>query len=155
MAKMNSSALALVSMLHPYVGQPNSTLTNIYHPSICWSRDNYHDRMRPATTEFSPGYGGLFTLEFLDTAAAAAFFDALNVHKGPSLGANLTLAQPYVQTVFWKEIEWAASYGLRESIVRISVGLEDKGALVRDFKRALACANSRAWVKPTTPAPQV
>lgn len=97
--------------------------------------------MRPATPEFTPGYGGLFIIEFESVSAARAFFDTLEVHKGPSLGAHLTLAQPYVQTVFFREKEWAASYGLKETIVRISVGLEDESALVQTFERAVKKAD--------------
>ncbi|KAG0154210.1 hypothetical protein PDIDSM_1590 [Penicillium digitatum] len=41
--------------------------------------------MRQPTEEFTPGYGGLFTLQFEDAEMASVFFNALNVHKGPSL----------------------------------------------------------------------
>ncbi len=41
-----------------------------------------------------------------------------------------------MQTVFHKEKEWAARHGLKESIVRISVGLEDQGVLLKAFKQA-------------------
>lgn len=138
---MNRNAQHLVSVLSPFAGAPSSTLTHIYYPSTCWSRANYEAHMRATTAEFTPGYGGLFTLEFESVLAAATFFDTLNVHKGPSLGAPVTLAQPYVQTVFMREKEWAASYGLSESIVRISVGLEDDQALAYEFMRALRLAN--------------
>jgi cystathionine gamma-synthase len=134
---MNRNAAHLVSTLHPYARTPNSSLTHIYYPSICWSRSNYQARMRHTTSDFKPGYGGLFTLEFEDVETASTFFNTLNIHKGPSLGAKVTLAQPYVQTVFSKEKVWAASYGLSETIVRISVGLEDEFALAAEFKRAL------------------
>lgn len=140
-ATMNRNALHLVSVLSAFAGTPSSTLMHVYYPSTCWSRENYKACMRNATAEFVPGYGGLFTLEFEGVVAAEAFFDALNVHKGPSLGAHVTLAQPYVQTVFMREKEWAASYGLSESIVRISVGLEDAQALGYEFTRALRLAD--------------
>ena len=97
--------------------------------------------MRPVSSEFTPGYGGLFTLEFESERAASMFFNALDIHKGPSLGVNLTLAQPYVQTVFAKDKAWAASYGLDETIIRISVGLEDGKALGQAFQRALRFAD--------------
>lgn len=76
----------------------------------------------------------------MDISTATAFFDALNIHKGPSLGAQYTLAQPYVQTVFQKEKAWAATYGLKETIVRISVGLEDKELLKGSLIIALDAA---------------
>lgn len=97
--------------------------------------------MRHDSPEFTPGYGGLFTLEFEEEKAASTFFNTLEVHKGPSLGITVTLAQPYVQTVFANDKVWAASYGLSETIVRISVGLEDQKSLARAFKKALKFAD--------------
>ncbi|KAL8726528.1 MAG: hypothetical protein Q9166_006660 [cf. Caloplaca sp. 2 TL-2023] len=118
-----------------------STLTHVYYPSTCWSLANYQDRMRLDSPEFTPGYGGLFTLEFENEKAASTFFNVLEIHKGPSLGVCVTLAQPYVQTVFARDKEWAASYGLSETIVRISVGLEDEKMLGKAFKKALRFAD--------------
>ncbi|KAB8068847.1 cystathionine gamma-synthase [Aspergillus leporis] len=140
-AKMNDAALALVSSLYYHVSKPGSVLTNVYYPSTCWSVDNYRARMRPPTPDFKPGYGCLFTLEFTSVETASRFFDALDIHKGPSLGGNLTLAQPYVQTVFFREKDWAARYGLKESIVRISVGLEKVDDLLDTFGQALQVAS--------------
>jgi cystathionine gamma-synthase len=59
------------------------------------------------------------------------------------LEPHLTLAQPYVQTVSFKEKEWAASYGVKESIIQISVGLEDREELKSAFKVALEAADRR------------
>ena len=53
----------------------------------------------------------------------------------------MTLVQLYVQTVFARDKEWAASYGLSETIVRISVGLEDKETLREASKKALRFAD--------------
>ena len=97
--------------------------------------------MRPATEEFSPGYGGLFTIEFETVEEATIFLDSLELHKGPSLGANITLASPFVQLVFQKEKEWAAHHGLKETIVRISFGLEDKEAILECLRSALVAAD--------------
>ncbi|KZF20953.1 PLP-dependent transferase [Xylona heveae TC161] len=135
--KMNETAATLVSHLETFISNPESALTKIYYPSQCWSVANYQARMRPSTPEFYPGYGCLFTLDFADVEAATVFFDTLDVHKGPSLGGNLTLAQPYVQTVFFREKDWAAQFGLRETIVRVSVGLEDAGELLATFDKAV------------------
>ena len=97
--------------------------------------------MRPPTEEFQAGYGGLFTIEFESIEAARMFFDTAMVHKGPSLGANLTLLQPYVQTVFYQEKSWARKNGLKESIVRVSVGLEDPNELQSTFQDAMLNAD--------------
>lgn len=120
---------------------PSSVLTNIYYPEIDPATSNYRTHLRRETDDFRPGFGGLFTLQFEDVHLASVFFNALNVHKGPSLGASVTLSQPYVQTVFHKQKEWAGQCGLHESIVRVSVGLEDKRALFAAFRVALAEAD--------------
>ncbi|KAF5227856.1 hypothetical protein FANTH_14661 [Fusarium anthophilum] len=124
--KINQTASYLVQFLQDYIGKP-TPLSAVYYPETCCSATNYRRRMRARVSNLPhlPGFGGVFTLEFINISTATAFFDALNVHKGPSLGAQYTLAQPYVQTVFQKEKSWAASYGLKETVVRISVGLED------------------------------
>ncbi|PPJ52302.1 hypothetical protein CBER1_09250 [Cercospora berteroae] len=109
-------------------------------PSMC----NYTQQMRPATAEFTPGYGCLFTIEFKTVDMAATFFDALEFNKGPSLGADFTLAQPYVQMVLQREKDWAASHGVRETIIRVSVGLEDKDFLLRRLQCALDAARMPA-----------
>lgn len=54
----------------------------------------YHAYKRP-----NGGYGGLFTLILRNKAAASAFYDALDVYKGPSLGTNFTLSCPYTLLV--------------------------------------------------------
>ena len=101
---------------------------------------NYTQQMRRATDAFRPGYGCLFTVEFEAVNVAARFYDNLDIHKGSSLGADVTLALPYVQMVLQQEKEWAAGHGLRETIVRFSVGLEDKHDLLRRIESALVAA---------------
>lgn len=134
-AVLNQNASYLVSLLEPLTRHHHdrSPLNHVYHPSTCWSAKNYVARMRWPADGLVPGFGYLLTLEFCSVEAAGAFFDALQVCKGPSIGAQVTLALPYVQVVFAKEKPWAARYGLSEAIVRISVGLEDQKAL------AMAC----------------
>ena len=140
-ARMNQTALYLVTLLQRYALSSASTLTHVYYPRTCWSVENYRKRMRHDSPEFTPGYGGLFTLEFENEKAASTFFNTLEIHKGPSLGVTVTLAQPYVQTVFARDKAWAASYGLSETIVRISVGIEDPKSLGKAFRKALKFAD--------------
>ncbi|KAF4458412.1 Cys Met metabolism pyridoxal phosphate-dependent enzyme [Fusarium albosuccineum] len=140
-SKINQTASYLVRFLQGYLDKP-TPLSAVYYPETCHSSINYRRRLRAKVDgqPHVPGFGGLFTVEFVDVSTAAAFFDALDVHKGPSLGAQCTLAQPYVQTVFQKEKAWAATYGLKETIVRISVGLEDKELLKDSLAIALDAA---------------
>ena len=148
-ARINSTASQLARYFQAVKQEPKSAVTAVYYPETCWSIDNYRAQMRSPSPDLMPGYGGLFTLEFSSIAVAAAFFDASHVHKGPSLGANITLLQPYVQTVFFKEKEWAARNGVDETIVRVSVGLEDEKLLLDAFKVAIREANKVALMEST------
>lgn len=151
-AIMNETAEYLVDNLRPLVSGSANELNNgithsadriisaIYYPKGSPSMSNYTQQMRRATDAFRPGYGCLFTVEFEAVNVAARFYDNLDLHKGPSLGADVTLALPYVQMVLQREKEWAAGHGLCETIVRFSVGLEDKHDLLRRIESALVAA---------------
>ncbi|OCK82085.1 cystathionine gamma-synthase, converts cysteine into cystathionine, partial [Lepidopterella palustris CBS 459.81] len=137
---LNKNALRLVEYFQAQAADPESSVVRVYYPTIGWSAPNYKERMRPATEEFTPGYGCLFCVEFDTVEAIAAFYDNLNVHLGPHLGAHLTLAIPYVKILYGKELDWAAKYDLRETQIRISTGLEDTELLLEDFKVAVRAA---------------
>jgi len=47
--------------------------------------------------------------------------------KGQSLGTNFTYACPYTILAHYFELEWAAEYGVKEGLVRTSVGVEEMG----------------------------
>lgn len=139
--QQNRTAAYLIDVLFPYIADPNSPLTAIYSPRVCWSRKNYCRFMRPATDEFEPGFGSVFGVDFDSNVTASAFFDNLPVCKGPSFGANVTIALPYIQLVMQNQKDWARGHGLNETLVRISVGLENQEVLLRHIKKALQAAN--------------
>jgi len=88
------------------------------------------------------GYGYMLSVKFEKMEQAVAFYDALDVAKGPSLGTNFTLCCAYTLLAHYKELEWAAEYGVVEDLVRISVGLEDEEWLQERVRKALAAAES-------------
>ena len=92
------------------------------------------------------GYGYLLSLTFNHPSQAVAFYDALDVAKGPSLGTNFTLACAYTLFAHYGEREWAAGFGVEEFLVRVSVGMEEwdgeDGGLRRKFERALRAAEA-------------
>ena len=58
-----------------------------------------------------------------------------------NLGDNRTLAIPVAQTIFYEMgPERRAAMGIAESLIRISVGIEDRDDLIGDFRQALAPA---------------
>ncbi|KAH7325136.1 pyridoxal phosphate-dependent transferase [Stachybotrys elegans] len=110
---------------------------SVYYPKHNPSRCNYDKYRLP-----NGGYGGLVSVVFQRKEQAHAFFDALDIAKGPSLGTNFTLASPYVLLAHYQELDWAAEYGVDPDLVRISVGLEETDELRRIFEKALAAATA-------------
>jgi O-acetylhomoserine (thiol)-lyase len=90
--------------------------------------------------ELFRAYGGLLSFE-LD--AAIDPFDFLNrlriVVLSSNLGDNRTLAIPVAHTIFYEMgPERRAEMGIADSLIRISVGIEDRADLIGDFRQALA-----------------
>ncbi len=91
------------------------------------------------------GGGSLFSLRLKGgEAESAAFYDALEVTKGPSLGTNFTLACPYTLLAHYDELDWAESCGVDRFLIRVSAGLEDVDDLKARFARALVKGSSGA-----------
>ena len=153
---LNRNTLAIATYMHKLANDPNSCVTKVYHPStLPSSRPLYEAFMRPPSSssssstsstshQFTAGHGCLLTLDFASVACTAAFYDALNVHKAPHLGAHVTLALPYVKGLFDKQLEWVARYDLRETMIRVAPGLEEERELLLDFGVAVEAAE-RVW----------
>ncbi|KAI6124434.1 pyridoxal phosphate-dependent transferase [Pisolithus croceorrhizus] len=86
------------------------------------------------------GYTGLFSLTFTSMKASRTFYDALEAAKGPSLGTTFTLTCSYTFLSHHHELEWAAEFGVEEGLVRVSVGTEDREALLEVIVAALSAA---------------
>jgi cystathionine gamma-synthase len=83
------------------------------------------------------GYGALFSLELGGgESAAKAFYNKLDVSKGPSLGTDFTLACPYTLLAHYGELDWAAVRGAKRDLLRVWVGLEDPEETIERFDRA-------------------
>ena len=86
------------------------------------------------------GCSGLLSFEL---APGIDCFDVLNrlevVISSSNLGDNRTLAIPVAHTIYWEMgPQRRAEMGIADSLVRVSVGIEDTADLVADFARALA-----------------
>ncbi|KZN86860.1 Cystathionine gamma-synthase [Penicillium chrysogenum] len=114
-----------------------NSLKEVHYPKYSPTRPLY-DSLRNA----NGGYGGLFSVTFHSTAEAIAFFDTIEVLKGPSLGTNFTLSSPYVLLAHYGELDWARSFDVDPDLVRISVGLEDVHDLRSRVQRALDAVQS-------------
>jgi O-acetylhomoserine (thiol)-lyase len=83
--------------------------------------------------------GALFSFELGDGVDTFAFLNRLAVVVlSSNLGDNRTLAIPVAQTIFWEMgRERREAMGIAESLVRVSVGIEDEADLLADFAQAL------------------
>ena len=87
------------------------------------------------------GFGGMLSFEIKGTAKdAMKFTESVKVATlAASLGGVETLvSQPYNMTHTQMSAEDRAETGIPETLVRVSVGIEDQEDVVADFRRALA-----------------
>ncbi|KAI5859406.1 pyridoxal phosphate-dependent transferase [Durotheca rogersii] len=136
--KLNANAAAIADYLQSCAEDPASAVCRVFYPSINASGAHYRQFMRPDKIS---GYGCLLSVELEDVATTAAFYDALNVHKGPHLGAPFTLAFAYVMCMYGGRLDWAARYGMKPTQIRVSAGLEETEALVDEFRLAVQAAD--------------
>ncbi len=124
----NENTLELVEWL-----KTRPEIAALHHPSLV-CREFYDAVKRP-----EGGYGSLLSVELHGgEPAAAAFYDALAISKGPSLGTDFSLASPYTLLAHYHELDWAAERGVSRNLIRLSIGLEDPDELQGRFERAFS-----------------
>jgi cystathionine gamma-synthase len=85
------------------------------------------------------GYGGMLSFDLdANFETTKRFMDSIKIIKlAPSLGGVTSLAtQPITNTHVGLSPESRAKAGVSESLVRISVGVEDVGLLIQDLEQA-------------------
>ncbi|GAA5235792.1 cystathionine gamma-synthase family protein [Verticiella sediminum] len=87
-----------------------------------------------------PRYGALLSVELAEGLDCLAFLNALDiVVLSTHLGDSRTLALPAAHTIYHEMGPVKrAQMGIPDSLVRVSVGIEDTADLVADFERGLA-----------------
>ncbi len=123
----NAMALAGLLTVHPRVRA-------VYYPGL-----PAHPQHTLARALFT-GFGALLAFELDPALDCFDFLDRLqNVVLSSNLGDNRTLAIPVAHTIYWEMgPERRASMGIVDSLIRLSVGIEDRGDLIADFTQALA-----------------
>ncbi|MCA1788811.1 MAG: cystathionine gamma-synthase family protein [Thioalkalivibrio sp.] len=123
----NARALAAFLDAHPLVGR-------VYHPSL--PEHPQHERAAHLLRDF----GALLSFELDAAVDLFEFLDGLEtVVLSSNLGDNRTLAIPVAHTIYFEMgAERRASMGIADSLIRISVGIEDEADLIADFAAALA-----------------
>ncbi len=90
--------------------------------------------------------GALFGFELDPGLDIWAFMNAFEVIvRSTNLGDNRTLAIPVAHTIY-HEVgpEWRARMGIADSLIRISVGIEDCDDLLDDFRRGFLASQSQS-----------
>ncbi len=131
MEKASGNALALARFLaaHPKV-------TKVYYPGLA---DHPQHKL---AGELFKCYGALMSFELAEGTGGIDCFDFLNrlelVISSSHLGDNRTLAIPIAQTIYWEMgAARRAEMGIAESLIRLSIGIEDEDDLIGDFTQAL------------------
>lgn len=122
----NALALARFCSQHPKVAK-------VFYPGL--EQHPQHAR----TQKLFRKAGSLLSIEL---AAGVDCFDFLNaldiVAISSSLGDTRTLGIPVAHTIYWEMgPERRASMGIADSMIRLSVGIEDIDDLIADFSQAL------------------
>jgi cystathionine gamma-synthase len=131
-AQQNATAQALAEALegHPKVAR-------VWYPGL-QSHPSYAVAKRIMT-----GFGGVVTFDLKgDLASTGRFVDALRIPRiAPSLGGVESLVeQPALMSYFELSTEQREKLGMKDTLVRYAVGIEDTRDLVDDVLRALTVA---------------
>jgi O-acetylhomoserine (thiol)-lyase len=128
MERSSDNALKLARFLagHPKVAK-------VYYPGL---EDHPQHRL---SGELFKTYGALMSFELKEGIDCFDFLNRLKlVIKSSHLGDNRTLAIPIAHTIYWEMgPERRAEMGIADSLIRLSIGIEDLDDLIGDFKQAL------------------
>ncbi|NHZ97299.1 cystathionine gamma-synthase family protein [Massilia sp. CCM 8734] len=129
MERASSNALAVTRML-----EADERVVAVYYPGLA-----SHPQHALATDLFK-AYGSLFSFELKDGIDCFDYLNRLKLGISASnLGDTRTLVIPVSHTIFYEMgAERRASMGIAESLIRVSVGIEDTADLLDDFQSALA-----------------
>jgi len=91
-------------------------------------------------TELFRAYGALFSFELKPEIDCFDYLNRLNLAiNATHLGDTRTLVIPVAHTIFFEMgAERRAEMGIADSLIRVSVGIEDTTDLLHDFAQALA-----------------
>ncbi|HEV7813810.1 MAG TPA: cystathionine gamma-synthase family protein [Janthinobacterium sp.] len=128
MERTSANALALARML-----EADGRVAAVHYPGL-----PSHPQ-HALSTELFRSYGSLLSFELKEGIDCFDFLDHLKLGISTSnLGDNRTLVIPVSHTIFYEMgAERRASMGIAESLIRVSVGIEDTADLLEDFSQAL------------------
>jgi len=127
--QQNTTAMALAEFLSTH-----KKVATVHYPGL-----KTHPQHQLAKRQMK-GFGGMVSFEIKGTTKAAMkFTESVKIATlAASLGGVETLvSQPYNMTHTQMSAKERAETGIPETLVRVSVGIEDEDDLVSDFRRAL------------------
>ncbi|GGF81600.1 cystathionine gamma-synthase family protein [Alteromonas lipolytica] len=106
----------------------------VYYPGLSNHPQHF------AAREQLGSYGAILSFDLVPGIDPCAFLDELRlVLSATHLGDTRTLALPVASTIFYENGQRErARMGITETMIRMSVGIEDTDDLVADFEQALA-----------------
>ena len=135
-----ANALALSAHLASHPG-----VARVHYPGLA-----SHAQHARAGQLFRGRYGALVGIELAAGLDCFDFLDRLSVVVlATHLGDTRTLALPAAHTIYHEMgAERRAQMGIADSLIRVSIGIEDEADLIGDFDQALAaCSRSGATAK--------
>ncbi len=127
----NATALANFFSSHP-------AISKVYYPGL-----PAHPQHALSKTLFKR-HGAIISIELTKGHDCFAFLNQLKlVILSSHLGDNRTLAIPVAHTIYWEMgATRRAEMGIDDSLIRLSIGIEDQQDLLDDFSQALTSAGS-------------
>lgn len=129
MERASASALAIAAML-----EADPRVAAVHYPGL--PSHAQHGLAR----ELFRAFGSLFSFELNEGIDCFDYLNRLKIGISASnLGDTRTLVIPVAHTIFFEMgAERRASMGIAESLIRVSVGIEDTADLLADFSGALS-----------------
>ncbi|MBF7072763.1 cystathionine gamma-synthase family protein [Glaciecola sp. MH2013] len=128
MSRTCANAMALAKYLSTHKG-----VDNVFYPGLL-----EHPQHERAKALFNRGYGGILSVELDASIDVHQFLNQLKlIISATHLGDTRTLALPVASTIFYENgAEQRKKMGIRDSLIRISVGIEDIEDILADFDQA-------------------
>jgi O-acetylhomoserine (thiol)-lyase len=128
MERASANALALAQML-----EADPRIAAVHYPGLA------SHPQHTLATELFRSHGFLMSFELIDGVDCFDFLNRLNLAiPASNLGDTRTLVIPVAHTIFFEMgADRRASMGIAESLIRVSVGIEDGVDLLQDFAQAL------------------
>ncbi|SEJ97235.1 cystathionine gamma-synthase family protein [Achromobacter sp. NFACC18-2] len=129
MARHCANALALARFLEEHPG-----VAKVHYPGLA-----SHAQHARAAALFGSRFGGLLGVELADGVDCFDFLNRLRVVlMATHLGDTRSLALPAAHTIYYEMgAERRKQMGIADSLIRVSVGIEDEADLLFDFDQAL------------------